>query len=369
MKKLEDIEKLRGLACILVFIQHIVLICPFTFLAQALPQWLWVGSGGVHVFFAISGFVVTLSLMDKLATVSGDTFIDRLKNARTTLKSFYSKRFFRIMPVMMFVWVILGIFLLCTEGNFKWLNGFFRVPIEVLCGMYQYSVEAYIGYEKVHAAGAGPFWTLAVESQFYLLWPVVLLMCKNNNSRAILSLLTGLFFLFVVMPISISTFGYKYYAIYNNISGLFLGSFFGLVFDPNKDYNLKNKYVVSLVMLIGFIVVWTFRNLLPDDNFVMHVVVGITSVFMVVVAAFANGAFRIPFITSFLEFLGRRSYSFYAIQLTLANIVMWYVNSIYFPIQNSTPFLQFLVYVCVLFLSTEVVYNYIERPSRKIGMR
>ncbi len=54
-KFLDDIGRLRGFACILVFIQHIMWIAPYNFLVQSLPSWLSIGSGAVHVFFAISG--------------------------------------------------------------------------------------------------------------------------------------------------------------------------------------------------------------------------------------------------------------------------------------------------------------------------
>ena len=367
MKKIEDIEKLRGLACILVFIQHMVWICPFVFLSDVLPKAFQHGSGGVAIFFAISGFVITLSLRDKLANVVGDTFLERVRSSTATISLFYKKRFLRVMPVMLTVWCVLGIFFLCSEKDANWLIPFLRVPFEVVSGIYPYIVENFVEYGKVHLYGMGPFWTLAVEIQFYIAWPIVMLLCKNDNIRAIVSLLCGALFLIVVQPLAIGFYGFKYYALYNNIPALFFGSFFAMIFDAKKEYNVKNKLAVIFGMLASFIAVWCFNSILPEENFFTHTIEAIFAILMLVLAVFANGKFEIPVITKILLFLGRRSYSFYAVQLTAATIVTWFIHSIYFPIKNSTPFLQFIVLLVVLSLVTEIVYNCIEKPSRKLG--
>ena len=64
---LEDIERLRGFACLIVLIHHIAFICPLRYVYNIVPHRLLLGEGGVFIFFAISGFVVTLSLREKIA--------------------------------------------------------------------------------------------------------------------------------------------------------------------------------------------------------------------------------------------------------------------------------------------------------------
>lgn len=367
MSKIEDIEKLRGFACILVFFQHIVWICPFAFLVDITPNCMKIGSGGVQIFFAISGFVITLSLRDKLAEISGDNFLERLHSAGNKIKAFYKRRFFRIVPVLMLVWAMLGLFLFCTEENSRWMTAFFRLPFEIISGAYPYVIDKYDIVERVHFAGSGPFWTLAVEFQFYIIWPIVMLLCKNDNARAITALVGGTIALFLFQPLVTTFFGFKYYGLYNNVSELLFGAFFAMIYDKAKDYTAKNKLAVTLAMLAAFIAVWIFPAVLPQGDFCMHSIVSIAAIFTLVMAVFEDGGFSIPGVTQFLSFLGKRSYSFYAVQLTTASFVSWFVNSIYFPVQNATPFLQFLVFLVVLCLVTEIVYNYVEKPSRKLG--
>lgn len=367
MRKIEDIEKLRGFACILVFIQHIIWICPYQFLRSALPDCLMLGSGGVRIFFAISGFVITLSIREKFLSAAGDTFIERLQASKSALISFYKKRFFRIAPVVMLTWIVLGLFLFATEKNNDWMAHFFGAPFEIITGVYPYVVDKFAFVQRVHCAGTGPFWTLAVELQFYIIWPIVLLLCKNDNIRTITSLFLGSLFLFVVQPIMTASTEYQYYAIYNNVAELFFGAFFAMIYDKKTDYTAKNKIGTTIAMLVALTIIWTFPTLISEQVFYGHTAVSIAGIFALVLAVFCANGFNIPVVTNFLSFLGKRSYSFYVVQLTTATIIAWFTNSIYFPIKEATPFLQFLVFVCALSLVTEIVYNLVEKPSRKLG--
>lgn len=139
-KFFDDIEKLRGFACILVLLQHVIWICPYYFIIELVPKWLSVGSGGVRIFFAISGFVITYSLADKLECLRGN-FLENLNKARDWIFKFYSKRFFRIFPVVFAVILALGVFLQLTETSSNWQLGLLRAPIEILFGTFNNAVD------------------------------------------------------------------------------------------------------------------------------------------------------------------------------------------------------------------------------------
>ena len=82
-----DIQGLRGVAILAVVIYH------------ADPALLPGGFIGVDLFFVISGFVVTLSLVRLLPPLEGETsFVAAFERAKQALKTFYTRRFFRIMP-------------------------------------------------------------------------------------------------------------------------------------------------------------------------------------------------------------------------------------------------------------------------------
>ncbi|MDR0632299.1 MAG: acyltransferase [Holosporaceae bacterium] len=371
MKIFDGIERLRGFACILVLIQHIVWICPMRFVYENLPHSLLNAGGGMRVFFAISGFVITLSLKNRINVLQGDLFLDRVFSAKELLLSFYKKRFFRIFPVVFFVVILLGIFLNFTEENLAWAPSLLRAPAEIFFGVFNNSVELFVTSEKIHTGGLGPLWTLAVEAQFYIFWPLILLFCKDDSTRATVSLSLGFLFMFLLQPILSAMYGTKYYIIYNNLSELFLGAFLAFLYQDKSSIKFNPKLaklsVITLAMLI-----WFYPNSL-DKAFFSNIVVSFSSVLLVALAVFVDGSCDLPIFNKIFDYLGSRSFSFYAVQLTLANIVVWYTNSIHFPKESFYEYeffrYQFIIFIVVLLVVSELMYRFIERPFRKLGRK
>jgi peptidoglycan/LPS O-acetylase OafA/YrhL len=106
-----------------------------------------VGNFGVHVFFAISGFLITMLLLQEMRS-----------RGRIDLRSFYIRRCFRILPA---AYVFLFVCVFCFRA----------LPLQdkVLSALF---LENY-STEPIHAWPLAHLWTLGVEEQFYLLWPVL----------------------------------------------------------------------------------------------------------------------------------------------------------------------------------------------------
>ena len=144
-----QLDGLRALAVVAVFVQH------------ALPGG-WaasVGSGyyGVILFFVLSGYLITLVLLRcRAAMLAGQTF-------GITLRQFYVRRFLRIVPLFYFV---LGMAALLdvapVRESFWWHASYLSNFYFVARGDWNGPVT--------------PFWTLALEEQFYLVWPWVVLL-------------------------------------------------------------------------------------------------------------------------------------------------------------------------------------------------
>jgi peptidoglycan/LPS O-acetylase OafA/YrhL len=338
---------------------------------EIIPQCLLIGGGAVRLFFAISGFVVTLSLREKLNAIQGDVFLDRLFSAKGLLLSFYKKRFFRIFPVVLFTTILLGTFLNFTENDLTWAAALFRAPMEIFWGAYNNTLELFALREKVHLSGLGLFWTLAVEAQFYILWPIILLACRNDNARAIVSLSLGLLFVLLIKPVLDAHYGEKYYLIYDNLSELFLGSFLAFLYGENSSAKSKTKFA-QLVAAVLAMTIWFYPNTM-EKNFYSTMVISFSSVLLVALAVFSSESFKIPVLHKVFDYIGSRSFSFYAVQLTLANIVVYYTNSIYFPKEafSEQKFYcyQFVIFIVALGIVTELTYRFIEKPFRQFGRR
>lgn len=362
---------LRGFACILVLIQHIAWICPLRYTYNIVPFRLLLGEGGVFIFFAISGFVVTLSLRNKLDAISNDQFLDRFDSAKSLLFSFYKKRFFRIFPVMMVAIFLTGTYLFLSETDSSWFWSWLRSIADLFFGVFNYSEELYQTTDKIFDKGMGPLWTIAVEAQFYMLWPILLLLCKNNNARAVMSLLLGCFFLFIVQPVTAGFVGIKYYATYGHLPTLFLGAFFAFIYKEDIGKRV-NKYWAQIITAVLAFVIWYYPNSIERTYF-CRIPLHLASVLVVVFCAFVKDSFNFPILGRVFRYLGSRSYPFYAIQLSVACLTAFFTNSIYFPKESLPEYefyvSQFIIFFVALFTMTEIVHHLVEKPLRKLGYK
>jgi len=155
-----DIEGLRAVAVTLVILSHLGLGCPG-------------GYVGVDVFFVISGFLITRQLTAELHKTNG-----------ISLRRFYARRVRRILPAATVV--IIGTVLAC----WKW-DSPLQVKSDTLDGLY--STFSGINWRLAEngtnyfQASSSPspfqhFWSLAVEEQFYAVWPILILITGKAAS-------------------------------------------------------------------------------------------------------------------------------------------------------------------------------------------
>jgi len=125
---------------------------------KALQQIAPYGAMGVHLFFAISGFLITNGLLEE----------------RPSLLTFYVRRAFRILPA-----AFLYLAVLCVLG---FAGGW--IPLNR--GQVLASAFFYRNYYVMPAAESwytGHYWSLSVEEHFYLLWPALLFWLGSRRAR------------------------------------------------------------------------------------------------------------------------------------------------------------------------------------------
>ncbi len=114
-------------------------------------------SNGVHLFFVLSGFLITRILLKSRAAIE-------LGHAagHHSLKQFYARRFLRIFPAYYLALAVGVIFHFTGVREGIWWH------VSYLSNFYYYFRQHFDG-------PASLFWTLAVEEQFYLIWPLTVL--------------------------------------------------------------------------------------------------------------------------------------------------------------------------------------------------
>jgi peptidoglycan/LPS O-acetylase OafA/YrhL len=148
MSRIQSLDGLRAIAISLVIISH-CFGTPYFFPKSAQRFAGDIGSLGVRIFFVLSGYLITTMLI-----------AERRTTGRINLKIFYLRRVFRLCPAL---YVYLGIVGLL--GIFGLIG--YR-PVELL------RAATYTTWYSVEALWTRPTWSLAIEEQFYLLWPAAL---------------------------------------------------------------------------------------------------------------------------------------------------------------------------------------------------
>jgi peptidoglycan/LPS O-acetylase OafA/YrhL len=170
----EDIDALRGLAVLLVVVYH------------AFPELIPGGFIGVDVFFVISGYLITSIIFFSI------------KNNNFSLKEFYARRIRRLFPALitvLLVVLLLGWLVLFPE-EYEQLG---RHVTKSVIFLLNFSLIKEINYFDVesHYKPLLNLWTLSIEEQYYLFWPLIILFFfkikKNPSYFLVLAFIISLF--------------------------------------------------------------------------------------------------------------------------------------------------------------------------------
>lgn len=162
-----EIDGLRAVAVLAVLINHLD------------PAWLPGGYLGVDLFFVISGYVVTGSLLGR-----------QVEGARRFLLDFYRRRFRRLLPALLVnVLVVSLLFAAFVHPGDAVIQPVLRGGIASLVGVsnlyFTRQGNNYFAADNYY----NPFlhtWSLGVEEQFYLFWPLLFLLCGSGAASATL---------------------------------------------------------------------------------------------------------------------------------------------------------------------------------------
>ena len=169
-----SLDGLRALSIAGVIWLHCWWGTPFYPRLEAMPV-LRQGSFGVHIFFVISGFLITTLLLR-----------ERDKFRRISIRDFYIRRALRIWPLYYATICLYTVIVLLLERNARGQNFFHYLPCFIT---YTYT---WCITPKWTPGIFNLAWTLATEEQFYAFWPLVLRVFRGAWSSIIIVSLIGL---------------------------------------------------------------------------------------------------------------------------------------------------------------------------------
>jgi peptidoglycan/LPS O-acetylase OafA/YrhL len=212
-------------------------------------QWIPGGFLGVDLFFVISGYVITRLLLDSIERSGG-----------LDLRGFYKARARRLLPPLLFMIVVTAFYIsIWAQDSVK--RFLTDTPFSLSGSMNWWLVFKEQDYFE--AIGRPPLlqhtWSLAVESQFYLVWPVLLLLILKRFGKKVIPIAalaialfsgTALFLVSLQLDAS-SSVSHIYFGTDTHSIGLFLGAALAVSWIPQNFKSEVSKKAQNFIDFIG----------------------------------------------------------------------------------------------------------------------
>ena len=290
-----------------------------------------IGKNGVFLFFVLSGFLITYLLLR-----------EKENHSKINLKNFYLRRVFRIWPlyyIIMFLGFVVIPFLANHFDVFHYNSNYFSQIMK----SENYSSTSLLTYLtfipnialhlKMVVVGCSQTWSVGVEEQFYLFWPLIIMIFSRKN---ILLTFLGLLFLLIGFSLKVLTiFPFEFMAI---------GAIGGYLLFYYED---KVRSVLSKIPFLYFLLICIILVLMSVQLINMY---------------FQSLALAGLFILLIITTVTKQS------EYTLKNKWLSFVMFLVFPfiikyVENGSLLFNVLAYVLTLgitFLVSHLSYHYLE---------
>lgn len=378
---LPGLDGLRAIAVVAVMIYH------------ANHKWLEGGYLGVEVFFVISGYLITLLLIG-----------EHERTGTVNLGEFWKRRFRRLLPALYVALMLVAVYVtLVYISRREEIRGDFVAAITYVSNWYQILVgQGYGAGEKF--VPLRHLWSLAVEEQFYLVWPLVMLALLRRSRGRLPSVGLKLILASITIAVLVAVIyvpgataatcdveGFRngwatvagkcinvnetlYLGSFSRAGGLLLGSGFAMLWRPlavvrgplrDKGRRLDVLAVIGLGV-IGFLVwtMWLFEGQVYNPALFRggFMLIGVATLLLIAAVTHPGAVAGDLLGNPVLAWIGKRSYGLYLFHWPIYQIIRKQAN-----IQLTLP--QLLVALAITVPITEASYRFIESPVRRGALR
>ena len=347
------IDGLRAVAVIAVMLYHLGF------------NWIPGGFLGVDLFFVISGYVITRLLLDSIQRSGG-----------LDLRAFYVARIRRLLPPLLFMIIVTTVFVgaWAPDTMRRFLAD---TPFALLGGMNWWLVFRHTDYFE--AIGRPPLlqhtWSLGVEAQFYLVWPLILLLVlryfgKNKipGAALLIAAFSGIALLLVSLQVdaaSASQVSHVYFGTDTHSIGLFLGAALAVRWIPQNLNETVSKKAqdfidgIGVFGLLGIIAAFLFVD--ENDPTLYKIAFPLAGLFgCAIITSIVHPASRFAPILSSKPFvwIGERSYAIY-----LWHWVVFQVTRPDYDLEGS-PWALYALRLLIVFALADISLRLVELPVR-----
>jgi peptidoglycan/LPS O-acetylase OafA/YrhL len=306
LKRIANLDGIRGIAIILVMLHHYQLYGEgypsTTFLDRQVERLAISGWMGVDLFFVLSGFLITGILLDT-------------KNEAGYFRNFYMRRFLRIFPLY---YGFLFVFAL-TLPLIDPAGAEFQLKFEEQIWYWTYLINWKLGLVYVSEYfGIAHFWSLAIEEQFYLVWPAIVYFSSPKRLTLICLLLIAASPVFRIFVTDLG-FVSPHVFTFSRMDALAMGGLIAIMVRNPKGLALLKRIAwpaLSTGTILLFTIFMQKKRLVVVDYTVTTVGLSIIALFFAAVITIAlltpsdRGLGKI-FSSTPLRFFGKYSYALY----------------------------------------------------------
>ncbi len=325
-------------------------------------KWAQGGLIGVAIFFVISGYLITDQIL-----------IQKQRYGRLDLKDFWIRRARRLLPAMFCMLLFVAIWLLLLDPDrLNHLQG------DYLSSLFYVNNWWLIFHQVSYFESFGPpspighLWSLSIEEQFYLIWPLLLLLTHRRGKLFVMILAaavaSALAMAFLYVPGSDPS--RVYYGTDTRMFGLLIGAALAVVWPSHKLNAAVSKAsrfsmdIIGSISLIALIVMMHLMNEY-DASLYRGGFLGLSVLTAIVIAVLAHPASLLAKVLGLrpLKWIGVRSYSLY----------IWHYPVIILTNPSNqavTPGPLLIAFqIAASFALAALSYKYVEEPLRRGSLR
>lgn len=336
----KTLDGLRGIAILLVLIFHFSLKESDGFTSDCFRYFTLHGAFGVDLFFVLSGFLISCSLIDS-------------KTKKHFFLNFYIRRVLRVSPIY-YVYLFLCFFIFPGMLDISpYVNKWWLSLVTYTSNFTDLFTRDFI------TPNISILWSLAVEEQFYLVWPIfVFLLGLRGFKRLCLVLILIAFLSRTLMLLTGWSYQQIYVTTFCRMDSLAFGAYFAAM-TKEKNYNSEittmfaRKSLISLgcfyIILLGIKSLIGFPKLLFTSFGFLFV--GLFMLLLFIIAFHAkSGDFGNRFFSNkLLVFFGKYSYAMYLFHPITKIIILKFINKeLYNELINYPIFFQLIFYLVAI---------------------
>lgn len=359
---LPNLNAVRAIAALMVIVSHVERKMSFFDIAVFKPI-TKLGSIGVTLFFALSGFLITYLLL-----------LEKDKFEKINIKDFYVRRFLRIWPlyflVLFFVYVLIPYI---SPDYFAGELERFTLKSALLNVFFLTNVTIVLKYTPLIIS---VIWSIGIEEQFYLFWPW--LMKSKNKVKFIVAIILLLPILKILCLLFVPNFSVlnNVYEILNHtrFDSMAIGGFFGIL-AFNKKIAFKNiiiscetfkskKNQIGLYILTISLLFFSLSN---DEIFNLYNFQILPIFFSIMILNLIDAKSSVLNLENkIINYVGRISYSLYLLHVIVFYFLFPYLKRLFLNIDNSvTILLVYIVSILASIIVSAMSYEILEKRFLK----